>query len=160
MNQKNRTFAEIMTSMKHLILFLAALLLTACGVVNDDEALRVAESWGSAYFNCDFHGAADYSTPDSERWLRFAASNTTEGDLQLLRDRHAEVTASDYFTVASDTLREVTLHVDHYVKPALLGEQTSVQADDGLFRVLVVKRGRQWLVRMEGLPRSEKQSRD
>ncbi len=150
-----------MISMKHLLPFLTALTLTACGVVNDDEgALSTAESWGTAYFNCNYHGAADYCTPESERWLRFAASNTTEDDLQLLRDRHAEVAASDYFTIANDTLRVVTLHVDHYVKPALLGQQTTEQADDGQFQVSVVKRGRRWLVRMEGLPRSERQSRD
>ena len=147
--------------MKYLLLSLTALLLTACSVVgDDDEVIRVAEIWGNAYFNCDYHRAAEYSTPESDRWLRFAASNTTEGDLQLLRDHQAVAAASDYFTVANDTLRVVTLHVDHYVKPTLLGQQTSVQADNGQFHVTVVKRGRQWLVRMEGLPRSERQNHD
>jgi hypothetical protein len=149
-----------MIYMKHLFLSLTLLLLTACGMVSDDdEAIRVAETWGNAYFNCDYPRAAEYSTKESERWLRFAASNTTEGDLQLLRDQRAVATASDFFTAANDTLRVVTLHVDHYVKPALLGQQTAKQAD-GEFHVTVVKRGRQWRVRMEGLPRSEKQSRD
>ena len=103
--------------MKKFLLMTAAVLITACqgGIGGDEEALEVAERWGEAWFNCDYHDAADYCTPESEQWLRMAASNTTDEELQLLRDTEsgAQADADDYFTIANDTLRIVTLHVSH-----------------------------------------------
>lgn len=128
------------------------------GQEGDDVALNVATDWADAYFNCDFHEAASYATAESERWLRFAASNTTEQDLQTVKGG-ATADADDYFTAANDTLRVVTLHVRDFLKPVAVGEPAQLQ-EEGTFLVTVVKRDGKWKVRMEGLPRSEKQSRD
>ena len=127
------------------------------GQEGDDVALNVATDWADAYFNCDFHEAASYATAESERWLRFAASNTTEQDLQTVKGG-ATADADDYFTVANDTLRVVTLHVRDFLKPVAVGEPAQLQ-EEGTFLVTVVKRDGKWKVRMEGLPRSERQSR-
>lgn len=146
--------------MRQLFLLLSAVMMTGCtlGFEGDNAALDVATDWAEAYFNCDYHEAADYATAESERWLRFAASNTTEQDLQTIQGK-ATATADDYFTVANDTLRIVTLHVKNFLKPAAAGSTAQLQ-EDGTFLVTVVKRNGKWKVRMEGLPRSEKQSRD
>ena len=145
--------------MKKIALFAMAALLTACSIIekDDNQATTVAEEWAEAYFNCDFHGAEALSTPESRRWLQFAASNTTQQDLDLLKQHAAEVEATDYFPDANDTLRVVELQVSHYLSPTL---QEAKQEEEGLFHITVVKRKGEWKVRMEGLPRSEKQSRD
>ena len=146
--------------MRQLFLLLSAAIMASCniGQEGDDVALNVATDWADAYFNCDFHEAASYATAESERWLRFAASNTTEQDLQTVKGG-ATADADDYFTVANDTLRVVTLHVRDFLKPVAVGEPAQLQ-EEGTFLVTVVKRDGKWKVRMEGLPRSEKQSRD
>ena len=128
------------------------------GFEGDNAALDVATNWADAYFNCDFHDAANYTTPESDKWLRFAASNTTEQDLEVLQGK-ATATADDYFTVANDTLRIVTLHVKNFLKSVVVGAPAQLQ-EEGIFLVTVVKRDGKWKVRMEDLPRSEKQSRD
>lgn len=156
-----------MKHLKHVMvpLFLtgvATAVLSGCGMgSNSNRAARnAAVAWGEAYFNCDFMQAQDYSTPESNKWLSFAASNITEHDLEMLRAQNAVVTCDDDITVSNDTLLLLTLRVSHYLKPAILGEQ-AVQADEeGVFNIPVVKRGKRWMVRMEGLPQSEKQSRD
>jgi len=147
--------------MKHLKLMIGLLLLTGCGETaeNDDAVRKVAEAWGDAYFNCDYHEAEQYVTEESGKWLRFAASNTTQSDLELLQNQNATVKADDYFSVASDTLHVVRLKVENYLSPTALGEASRQEAE-GVFEVTVVKRANGWQVRMEGLPRSEKQSRD
>lgn len=149
--------------MKKFLLMTAAVLITACqgGIGGDEEALEVAERWGEAWFNCDYHDAANYCTPESEQWLRMAASNTTDEELQLLRDTEsgAQADADDYFTIANDTLRIVTLHVSHALTLPALGKKASL-LDDAEYHITVVKRNGQWKVRMEGLPRSEKQNHD
>ena len=146
--------------MRQLFFLLTALTMASCnaGFEGDDAALDVASKWADAYFNYDFHEAATYSTPESDKWLLFAASNTTEQDLQVLQG-NATATADDYFTVANDTLRVVTLHVRNFLKPAVVGATPQLQ-EEGTFLVTVVKRDGKWKVRMEDLPRSEKQSRD
>ncbi len=146
--------------MRQLILLMAAVMMAGCSQNSggNGAAMEVAANWADAYFNCDFHEAAEYATPESGKWLRFAASNTTEQDLQTIEGK-ATATADDYFTVANDTLRVVTLHVSNFLKPSAVGSQAQLQ-EEGTFLVTVVKRDGRWKVRMEGLPRSEKQSRD
>ena len=126
---------------------------------DDDQATAIAIEWGEAFFNCDYHAAEALSTPDSRRWLQFAASNTTQQDLDLLKQHAAEVEATDFFPEANDTLRVVELAVRNSVKPTIAGERPS-QIEKAMFRTTVVKRNGSWLVRMASLPRSEKQSRD
>lgn len=138
-----------------------ALLATSCrhALSSNQEALIAAEEWGEAYFNDDFVEAGQYATPESERWLRFAASNATEEDLKLLNANKATVEADEQVTEANDTMRVVTLHVDNYLESSALGSPAK-QAKGGLFVVNVVKSNDRWLVKMEGLPQSGKQSRD
>ena len=145
---------------KYLILSLT-LALTSCNMMqnDDDQATAIAIEWGEAFFNCDYHAAEALSTPDSRRWLQFAASNTTQQDLDLLKQHAAEVEATDFFPEANDTLRVVELMVRNSVKPTIAGEEPS-QIEKAMFRTTVVKRNGSWLVRMASLPRSEKQSRD
>ena len=147
--------------MKKLLILAMVLSLTACNLTNreDTVATDVAVQWGEAFFNCDYHAAQALSTPESRRWLQFAASNTTQQDLDLLKQHAAEVEATDYFPAANDTLRVVQLVVRNSLSPAV-NDGAPLQVDEALFSVTVVKRNDQWLVRMASLPRSERQSRD
>lgn len=147
--------------MKKLLIWALALSLTACSMLrkNDDQATAVAVEWGEAFFNCDYHAAEALCTPESRRWLQFAASNTTQHDLDMLRQQAAQVEATEFFPEASDTLRVVELVVRNSVSPTIHGGE-SAQVEEALFHVTVVKRNGSWQVRMASLPRSEKQSRD
>lgn len=147
--------------MKKLLIWALALSLTACSMLrkDDDQATAVAVEWGEAFFNCDYHAAEALCTPESRRWLQFAASNTTQHDLDMLRQQAAQVEATEFFPEASDTLRVVELVVRNSVSPTIHGGE-SAQVEEALFHVTVVKRNGNWQVRMASLPRSEKQSRD
>jgi ketosteroid isomerase-like protein len=147
--------------MKKLLIWALALSLTACSMLrkDDDQATAVAVEWAEAFFNCDYHAAEALCTPESRRWLQFAASNTTQHDLDMLRQQAAQVEATEFFPEASDTLRVVELVVRNSVSPTIHGGE-SAQVEEALFHVTVVKRNGSWKVRMASLPRSEKQSRD
>ena len=136
-------------------------MLAACDMIqnDDNEATSTAVQWGEAFFNCDYHAAEALCTPESRRWLLFAASNTTQQDLDLLKQHAAQVEATDFFPEANDTLRVVELVVCNSVKPTVAGEEPS-QIDKAVFHTTVVKRNGSWLVRMASLPQSEKQSHD
>lgn len=147
--------------MKKTLVLALSLLLAACDMIqnDDNEATSTAIQWGEAFFNCDYHAAEALCTPESRRWLQFAASNTTQQDLDLLKQHAAQVEATDFFPEANDTLRVVELVVCNNVKPTVAGEEPS-QIDKAVFHTTVVKRNGSWLVRMASLPQSEKQSHD
>ena len=147
--------------MKKLLIFAMMLSLAACDIIqrDSDQATDVAVQWGEAFFNCDYHAAEALCTPESRRWLQFAASNTTQQDLDLLKQHAAEVEATDFFPDANDTLRVVELVVRNSVKPTVAGEEPS-QIDKALFHATVVKRNGSWQVRMASLPQNGRQSRD
>jgi hypothetical protein len=147
--------------MKKTLVLALSLLLAACDMIqnDDNEATSTAVQWGEAFFNCDYHAAEALCTPESRRWLQFAASNTTQQDLDLLKQHAAQVEATDFFPEANDTLRVVELVVCNSVKPTVAGEEPS-QIDKAVFHTTVVKRNGSWLVRMASLPQSEKQSHD
>ena len=146
--------------MKLLLLFMTAILMTGCemGMDGDQQARKVAENWADAYFNCDYKDAGNYVTQESQKWLQYAASNTTEQELELLQEvGGASIAVSDWFEAANDTLRLVTLTVTNFLTEQ---HQTPTITKEGTFKVAVVKRDAGWQVRMEGLPQNGMQSRD
>ena len=146
--------------MKLLLLFVTAILMTGCdtGMNGDQQAREVAGEWADAYFNCDYKDANQYVTPESQKWLQYAASNTTEQELNLLKEAGgAHIAVSEGFDEANDTMRLVTLTVSNSLTTQ---QQTPVLAKEATFKVTVVKGEDGWRVRMAGLPQSEKQSRD
>ena len=149
--------------MKVFFLFCTAFLLSACSRMNrdDQEATDTAVKWADAYFNYDFHEAEKYVTPESRQWLQFAASNTTEHDLQLVQENEggASVEADDFFSEANDTLRVVSLRIYDFVSSTLPADSARL-VDEATFTITTVLRDGEWKVRMEGLPQSERRSRD
>ena len=145
--------------MKQLLLFMATILMVGCdmGIDGDQQAKNAAEAWADAYFNCDYKDASGYVTPESQKWLQYAASNTTAEELKVLKDAGgAQVAVEELFDEANDTMRLVTLNVTNSLKPSKNPELVK----NGIYKVVVVKRADSWQVRMAGLPRNEKQSRD
>ena len=78
----------------------------------DQQAREAAGDWADAYFNCDFKDASGYVTTESQKWLQYAASNTSAEELKLLQEAGgAQVSVDDGFDEANDTMRLVTLNV-------------------------------------------------
>ncbi len=147
--------------MKQLLLFMSAILIAGCdaGLNGDQQAREVAESWADAYFNCDYKDACGYVTPESQKWLQYAASNTTAEKIKMLQEAGgAQVSVSEEFDETNDTMRLVMLTVTNSLTTSKQGGSELLR--DGTFKVAVVKRDAGWQVRMAGLPRSGKQSRD
>ena len=146
--------------MKLLLLFVTAILMAGCdaGLNSDQQAREVAGKWADAYFNCDFKDADNYVTPESRKWLQYAASNTTEQELNMLQEAGgAQVTVSETATEGNDTLKTFRLTVANCLGTT---HETAALVKERTFMVTVVRRTTDWQVRMAGLPQSERQSRD
>ncbi len=125
----------------------------------DEEARQVAVQWAEAYFNCDYHEALRLSTAESDKWLRFTATNTTTNDLRLIQESPAIVVHKELYTSSDDTLWVWKLTMNNTLSPIIPGD--TVHLEKNLtFLITVVKRDNTCLVKMEGLPQSERQSHD
>ncbi len=123
-----------------------------------DEA---AVQWAEAYFNYQFERATRYVTPESRKWLRFAATNMSEQDVEVLRkqDGPAEVSLLDCMQT-DDSTWTATIEVSRFMERDSLNTPGHMVTGDVEFEVQIVERNKRMFVKMEGLPRSGMRNRD
>ena len=126
-----------------MALFTTIVSCTIADTIRPSAEGDVAEKFANEYFNLRYKNAAQYCTKESEKFLKFAASQISNDDLAVLKDAESEV----------------TVKVSNYFEADTIGKTGRI-VDEGLFKLSLVKENKKWKVRMEGLPRNEKQSRD
>ena len=145
------------------ILTAAALLLASCkpsATALDEEVQTTAADFAQAYFNYDYESALKLATPESEKWLRYAASNVTQAVVDLYNaQQEGVVVAIDDFYWTNDTMASVSVSVSNFVVDDSIHSAPRI-ADEGLFRLTLVRRDGKLAVRMAGPLRNETQSRD
>ena len=150
--------------MKNLVLLIFCIcFLASCEEKDQDphaKARQRVSAFAEAYFNYDFGSALKLVTPESEKWLRFAASNMTQEDIDLLNAQQAAASVSvEDCASLNDSTTATTLRVTNFMVKDSIGRAGHI-VDEALFRLLLVNRDGKYYVRMDGLPRSERQSRD
>ena len=133
------------------IVALLALAAAACqpGDTASENAEAVARDFAEAFFNHDYAEALRYVTPESERQLRFAASNISEADVALLNGRGKEATVSvKNCEQTADTAATAVIVVEDYLDFDSI-EGSGQTVDTGEYRFKLVKRGRRWQVAIE-----------
>ncbi|MBR5687926.1 MAG: hypothetical protein IKX36_08200 [Prevotella sp.] len=125
------------------------------------NATTTVEKFCAAYFNLQYEEALKYCTPESQKWISFAASNISEEDLAVMRNREGgtsiEVTEIDAHD--TDTIGQATVKAGNYLSIEKIDDKAYI-ADEGIFHFDLVKRDGKWKVRMAGLPRNEMRNRD
>lgn len=141
--------------MKHALSALTlAALAAGCGTPDEGQlASEAADKFATAYFNYDFTTAMSLATPEGSRWLRFAASNIYEPDLEALRAKEAdaEVSPSELETLG-DTTATALVRVEGYMQRDTIGQRGRVVGEQA-YRFHLVKRQGQWLVNLTEMPR-------
>ena len=111
---------------KTSFLALGILLLTSCleqEPVPNAEARNRVQAFAEAYFNYDFQRAAELVTPESMKWLRFAASNITQQDIDMLNAQETPtvVDVTDYWQAPGDSMGTATVEVTDYLQKKARG---------------------------------------
>lgn len=152
-NYMKKTFAYIM-------LFALAAFLSGCDeYVQEYDAGKCAEEFTAAYCNYDFAEAQKHVTSDSEKWLRFMASNITQQDIDSINDTQpATVEVEDMEISESMTEAKATVSVYGWMRKHDIGSIPKM-TDECQLTVAMVKEGKQWKVRMEAPLQSGMQSR-
>ena len=152
--------------MKMYGLWLSCLLCIAAGEGQEGsgktDVEKVAATFSDAYFNYDFKRAEKYITPESRQWLYFAASNVSQATLDVLNQLGEEEQPTVFVggtEVIDDSTQAVSVSIRNIVDTDSIGQPPTLR-DEETFRLTLVNREDNWMVKMEGLPRSEKRSRD
>ena len=149
--------------MRRCVLFVMTLwLLNACGYIGADPDGTIreqAQRFAEAYFSCNYAEACRLATPESEKWLRFAASNVTQEDVDFINAASETVSAAvtECYHENDSTARVVVTVYNGVLKDSLA--RPAYVAADAWFTLTLVNREGTYLVRMEGLPRNGRQSR-
>ena len=108
-----------------------------------------------------FEKALRYCTPESEKWLRFAASNVHQADVDSLRAKYedAQIELGDIEWQDNDSLASIEITVSDFLQMDTIGKVARL-TEKANFCLPMVKKDGRWMVRMGSPLRSETQSRD
>ena len=152
--------------LKHILVFFGAFILLSCNrhrnTAGNTDVVEAADSFAIHYFNWHFEKAAKFATEESRLWLSYAASQVQQEDLDILRDKPDATVIAENVEM-SDSAICVIMTVHDFLQMDTIGTEAH-RVEKARFRLPVVRlweNGKQvWKVRMEGLPRSEKQNHD
>ncbi|MCH4147264.1 MAG: hypothetical protein LKG25_03675 [Prevotella sp.] len=119
------------------------------------------DSFAVHYFNWQFKESLPYCTAESGKWLRYAASQVHQPDIDILRTKSegAGYELGDITYHDDDTTANIIINVKNYLCMDTIGKAGRL-TEKATFSIPLVYRGEKWKIKMEGLPRSEKQSHD
>jgi hypothetical protein len=154
--------------MRNIFLVISAILLATCSGSNSsfshpfgNSPSNRAKAFAEAYFNYDYAQALKMVTPESKQWIHFAASNVTQDELDTFNSLEDNTTAEVIDeNVVNDSLTMIEVVVKNVVEKDTIERACYVRQETSYW-ILVVKRAKEdYRIKMEGLPQSEKSSRD
>ena len=115
------------------------------------------DSFAVYFFNWRLDKAAHFCTPDSKKWLQFAASQVQPEDLEQMKDLPQNFTYSYEITqgYSKGIAAEVALNVENFFVLDSIGKPGRLK-ESATFPLQLVKQGETWKVRLDGLPRMVK----
>ncbi len=127
---------------------------------DEEKIISTTDSFATHFFNYNLKEAMPFCTPESEKWIRYKASNIFQEDIDVLRNQDEGAThKTDDITYVNDTSAIVKCHVYNVMKTDTIGKPGRISEHE-IYNINLVKRDDKWLVKMEGPLQSEKQNRD
>ena len=117
---------------------------------------KQVDSFAVYYFNWQFHKAVRFVTPESEKWMSYAASQVHQADIDLLQQKELPATCEIQEITYNDTLFSAIAHVTirNYLRMDTIGKEASV-IDVANFDIPLSYHSQsdKWIVNINELPR-------
>jgi hypothetical protein len=117
---------------------------------------KQVDSFAVYYFNWQFHKAVRFVTPESEKWMSYAASQVHQADIDLLQQKELPATCEIQEITYDDTLFSAIAHVTirNYLRMDTIGKEASV-IDVANFDIPLSYHSQsdKWIVNINELPR-------
>ena len=128
---------------------------------SEDQLKADVDSFANYYFNWHFPKAVKYCTQESERWLRYAASNVHQADVDQLRTKAeaATIEINDIDFSDDGANATVSITVYNFLQMDTIGQEAHLVEEADFHLPMRIENG-VWKIRMVNLPRSERRNRD
>ena len=153
-------------NLKYLIAVGAIIMVAGCESASrfrmESKARTAADSFATYYFNWQFDKAARFATDSSKIWLRYAASQVHEADIELLREKEDAAVEIDEIVIDDEETATAHITVRDFVRMDTIGTEGHL-VEKASFVLQMERKAEErgnWKIRMEGLPQSEKRNRD
>ena len=128
---------------------------------DEDQLENDIDSFATYYFNWQFPKTQKYCTQSSEPWLRYAASNVHQADVDLLRakaeDATVEINDIDFGDDEVSAIADIT--VRNFLQMDSIGEEAHLVEEADFLLPMCMENG-VWKVKMASLPQSGKKNHD
>ena len=157
--RQNRNFQLSPASMGLAILVINAIFTTGCQPHEGSEKqLREdIDSFANNYYNWHFQQANKYCTPPSEKWLRYAASNVHQADIDLLhtKEEDAKIEIDDIDFHDDEVSASVHIRVSNFLQMDTIGKEAHRIKSASFIIPMVIHEGK-WKVDLRAIPLKEK----
>ena len=111
------------------------------------------DSFATYYYNWHFEQAVKYCTPESEKWLRFAASNVHPADIDLLHAKKEDATIEiqDIDFLDDEVSANVNITVSNFLQMDTIGTEAH-HVSQATFQLPMTIHNGKWKVKLEQLP--------
>lgn len=127
------------------VLFAGVLLMLSCSYSEEKDIEQSVVGFAQNYFNLRYKKALDACTPESEKWVRFKATNITQEDVDVYNSKRdtaeCDVESIDLDGDKATAVVEVRqfLNCDSIGKPATI-------CPNAKFKFELKKQGEKWMV--------------
>lgn len=146
-----------MMKLKIAILVVSALSLCACQGTRGKKQLRdEAREFADAFYNYQFDKCLQHCTPESEPWLRFAASNVHEADVRLLsaQETDATVEIDDISIDDGDSSATVHMTIHDFLAMDTVGKAGHM-VGTATVSLPMTRRNGQWKISLTSFPKTK-----
>ena len=113
---------------------------------------KEVDSFAVYYFNWQFYNAIRFVTPESEKWMKYAASQVHQADIDLLQQKElpatCEIKEISYDDEHNTAIAHVTIH--DYLRMDTIGKAaTIVDVADFDIPLVYMPQKDQWIVNLK-----------
>lgn len=125
---------------------------------SEDQLKADVDSFATLYFNWHFPQTFKYCTPQSEKWLRYAASNVHQADVDALREKADDATIEIQDIDFGDDEVTATVHVNvaHFLQMDTIGKAARL-IDQATFQLHMEIHEGKWKINLNTLPTPNKE---
>ena len=150
-------FLSIMKDYKYCLIFAGMTLLGCQSHEGSESQLREdVDSFATYYYNWHFQKAAPYCTPESEIWMKYAASNVHQADIDLLhaKSQDAQVEIGDVDFMDDEVSATVNLTVTNFLQMDTIGQEAHA-IKKATFQLPMALHNGKWKVALKELPQAD-----
>jgi len=138
-------------------LITAIVIAVSCnGIDNHRQMKKAASAFAEDFFSCKFKNAMSHCTPESQRWIVYAASNVTEEDIKAINSSHDKPVCktTDILTL-NDSTAVATVKVNDFILMDSIGI-TGRKTQEAFFTINMKLRDGSWKIHLTSLPQMKR----